>query len=791
MITSEQLDAIAKKYPNKDAYKMLAGLNLTLPQFISGNRGCMACQFYEHMVPVINPDYLTLPTSFEKSYGRYTDSYKVADADYTIIAVIPKYMNTSRFKYLYIVQNTLTKVYDVIEMSHYECLSEEQGYLRPYTEADNLVAGNIIKKGTTLYRSNNHDEYGNYRYGLNPNVAFISLAENEEDGMVISKSFYDRASFYNFNKTPITLNRNQVLLNWYGSDSIYKCFPDIGEEVKDGVLYAKRTINYSNAAAELTDNALRHIVSNDEICHGEGFVADIDVWINDRSEFEDSGNKNQILRYYSALVEYYTKVFNILDPIVNAKHKDQVQYTHKLRWIYEHARNYLDTNIQWLNNTNNFEFAYIEITTYVKKNIFNGYKITDRFGGKGVVSHIWPDEYMPRDEFGNVADIILSPPGTIARANPGQLYEQEYNFIAGEVSKRIGKLSTLEEKEALLLSFVTDSNEKEGQQLAKYLHSHSMKDKLQMFSDIEQDGIILVEEPFGGTIKLDNVEYLYNKYHITPGKVTMKREFRDNITGLPLNNAALKLTPQEDMTGLDISFIDPNSNGPLKAGVNPFDIKGTKDEYIEKQDGVVPVMTSDGKIEYHAFAHKYLEDMMSGKTFEQTMKADDSVKAEINDEGHLVRTYKSINPVVIGKKYYIVLKQNPDDKFSVRSLGTTNQVGVPNKPGRQNNLMSPYSKSAIRSGEMEQDNYYVRIDNEMVHRFIATHSTNPEMREKLATMLLTEDPMELHDLDISSEDIENDVPALEFHATLFSIGMEIRPIYEGEYDKSRLALETK
>jgi hypothetical protein len=143
-----------------------------------------------------------------------------------------------------------------------------------------------------------------------------------------------------------------------------------------------------------------------------------------------------------------------------------------------------------------------------------------------------------------------------------------------------------------------------------------------------------------------------------------------------------------------------------------------------------------------------------------------------------VREYKSQQPVVIGKKYIIVLKQNPDDKFSVRSLGSTNQVGIPNKPGKQINLMSPYSRSSIRNGEMENDNLFITNPPETVHRYMATHSTNPQMIEAMAVMLLTEDPMTFHDIPIKSEDIKDNAPALMLHSILFSIGIQIVPIYK-------------
>ena len=81
MVTKQQLEEINESFPNSEAYKTMAGLNLTLPQFLSGNRGVMTCQFLEHMVPLINPEINSVPTGFEKAYGKYTDSYLNSDSD--------------------------------------------------------------------------------------------------------------------------------------------------------------------------------------------------------------------------------------------------------------------------------------------------------------------------------------------------------------------------------------------------------------------------------------------------------------------------------------------------------------------------------------------------------------------------------------------------------------------------------------------------------------------------------------------------------------------------------------
>jgi hypothetical protein len=788
MITLEQLNKINEQYPNEKAYQILAGPNLTFPQFISGNRVNMVTTHLEHTIPLDNPESCNMSTGFEKSFGEYTDSYKKAEADFMVIAVITKNEIMGRFKYVYVVQNIKTKVYDIIEVSHYECLSESQGYLRPYTEADKYVVGEVIKKGTVLYKSNNHDEFENYRFGNNANCCYISLQEDEEDACIISESYAKKTTWHTFEKIPCTLQKNQMLLNIYGDEYSYRCFPDIGEKIRDGMLYAKRTINYANAAAELTDSALRSIVSDDEVCAAHGYVADIDIWVNDREEFIDSENKAQIYKYYTLQLEFYTKVHDILGSIVNAKKGEHVQYTHKLRALYEQARNYLDINIQWLNNNNAFEFAYIVITTYEEKRLDVGYKITDRHGGKCIISAVLPDWMMPRDIYGVIADIIFSPPGTTARANPGQLYETEYNFCSEVIRQRIHALPTTNEKLGLLIDYVTTVNNKEGTALHQYIRGLSEAGVQDFLRDVDKNGIYLVQPPFMNTIAIDNLAGVYHKFKIAPDLITVKQEFRNTVTGILLENTKVPLRKanisldkniERNIEYLDNTKIRDIQGKPIGM-VSPFDFKEGENS-ITPDYFIGPDFHGNKESYFITSKNGFMKSQENVSTTLRTTTQAASfapVKAFKNAEGFLVREYQSQRPVVTGKKYILVLKQNPDDKFSVRSLGSTNQVGIPNKPGKQTNLMSPYSKSSIRNGEMENDNFFIRIDHEYVHRYMATHSTNPEMIEAMAVMLATEDPLTFHDLPIRNEDIKNDAPALMFHATLFSIGVQIKPIYK-------------
>lgn len=64
-----------------------------------------------------------------------------------------------------------------------------------------------------------------------------------------------------------------------------------------------------------------------------------------------------------------------------------------------------------------------------------GDKLSGRFGDKGVIAKIVPDNEMPVDSKGVRFDLLVNPQGLISRANPNQMLE----FWLGKVAKATGK----------------------------------------------------------------------------------------------------------------------------------------------------------------------------------------------------------------------------------------------------------------------------------------------------------------------------------------------------------------
>jgi len=95
----------------------------------------------------------------------------------------------------------------------------------------------------------------------------------------------------------------------------------------------------------------------------------------------------------------------------------------------------------------------VKIRTYNKKPLVRGSKITGRYGSKGVIADILPDNEMPTNEYGEHAELILNPFGVIGRENIAQLYEQELNFMGDQVLRQTKSMDSVKEKFDHIMKF--------------------------------------------------------------------------------------------------------------------------------------------------------------------------------------------------------------------------------------------------------------------------------------------------------------------------------------------------
>ena len=57
-------------------------------------------------------------------------------------------------------------------------------------------------------------------------------------------------------------------------------------------------------------------------------------------------------------------------------------------------------------------------------------KLSGRYGNKGVIARVLPDDEMPRDKDGKPVEILMNPLGIPGRINPGQVMETAITKVA-------------------------------------------------------------------------------------------------------------------------------------------------------------------------------------------------------------------------------------------------------------------------------------------------------------------------------------------------------------------------
>ena len=794
-LNREQFNKLDEKYKGKEMENLLGIGGLTFIKYISGPRAYMFSNQIAQFIHVLHPEYPALSTGKENAFGNFSDGKIVAKNNYEILDKIPRFRRNPDFKYLLVLHNLDTDEYDVQEICHYEKLSNIYGYMKPYTKTDKKVIGDRIKKGEVIHKSNNHDDYGNYRYGVNAKVAMLAIAETQEDPVLICKEFADNLKFTLIKEVTIPLNCNDILINLFGDDDNYRCLPEMGEDITDrGILCAIRRMITNQAIFALSWESLKNFKQSDEIFEGKGKIIDIDININKLEEFNGAddpcNHRHQLKEIYDEQLAYHRNVVKSLGKYLNPRYG--LKTSALLQHVYRTSSNYInnenpDSTIEIKTRSSAgtiFEFACLTIKIAFESGLFEGCKLTDRFGTKGVIGKILPREYMPRDKFGNVADIVFNATSTVSRANPGQNIELELNYLNETIVRRLKDMSDLEEKGKLIIEFMTDCNEEQGKDISKKWRLMTKNGKAEFINSIEQTGYMLLQQPpLYGTINWERLAYLYRKYDVEISNIRWKIPYYN------IQNKSNRYKTKKEWKSIENhynycwDFDKSTDRGKITVEKALKQLK--KDKISLKEANDKPIYLFQGATPFKRVLENKEDDesmleklarsitIVKNKDEELTEKEFESYDTYVSvnkNDGAIVRDYRGAGPVIIANKYIMVLKQIAETGFSAVSLSSVNQMGMPIKIAKKE-IGYPYPDTPVAAGYMEITNTERIVEPDLVHRWISSHSTNPELKNQLIEMLLNKNPLQLHDLPIESNKIGDDVPALSLLAYMFSVGM--------------------
>lgn len=490
---------------------MLLGKGLNMPNNAgcSGGRKILFGTQREHVIPIVDPEVPFVQTGYEQQFGEWSSSVINAEDDCQVVAKLDKYPSIPNFNYYLILLNNRTNKLDIIHRVPYKHLSESYGYEIDNDFLDNLKIGDGIHKGTVIQKSKSYDVYQNRKDGINALTANISMGFTEEDGIVVRKAFADRMATTLIHTVSIIINDNDIPLNMFGdnSGSNYKVLPDIGEAIPAGILAATRRENKEESLFSQAYIRLSDIFMSDEKYTTEGVVVDIDIHSNNPDILETNP-------YYGQLNKYYRNDINFCMNLVNVVN-DLKQLGYGLSYDLDEMTYIAQQKIDKVQNIKDklFSNMIVDVTVIERKPLGIGDKVTDRYGGKGVVVAIWEDDAMPMISDGSIIDIIFNKSSTVNRLN-SQLFEISYNYITRYlISYMI--VNQLEDDECmeLIYRFFDITNPSLSQFTMSFYDNLKIDEKHIYVECIKQSyGIYQSYRPISECSSLDILDRLYKEF---------------------------------------------------------------------------------------------------------------------------------------------------------------------------------------------------------------------------------------------------------------------------------------
>jgi hypothetical protein len=485
-------------------------------------------------------------TGMENVIGKYEFSTSRRDQDMHILDIVPKF-RPATWKHgddmpcmTVICRGLKDGKIHYFDVERYTHLHDGFGYINDRPDIDLISAENDLPQEAVITRSPAW-KGNDYCMGVNANVVFMTHWAVTEDAVVISESLAKKCTNLDIRQEKLSLGVDDILLNIYGDNDMdeYKVIPDIGETVgPNGILAAIRTKNSTSYVSDMTPEALMTTEPlHDELIKAPpgSKILDIDVYINfahlNKIDENDSAY-SQLLRIFRDHQYYYDEIITKYRQYKEWGMEIDDAFNSLVLRAMEMTANpkFRKKGIKLCETREPIEFINVVITYAHERHISVGSKLTGREGGKGVISAILPDEYMPVDEDGYRADIIMAPQANVNRMNPSQLLEQFWNRCADQ-AVRIAKAQKMGWKQAYayFLDFVNEFRPAYATALDKYLLETDEKKK-QWVEQILETGVIRLLAAWTKGRPYSEYIRIAKKYGVKRTPVTYKT--KDPKTGI-------------------------------------------------------------------------------------------------------------------------------------------------------------------------------------------------------------------------------------------------------------------
>lgn len=519
VLLQQVLEEKQKQYEGDNS--ILGISSLTFPAYIDSSRTIMDVNHQLQRVVVEHTEFPYVFTNSENMFGHRSTYNVTAKADLDVWRIIPKFSKLDIPREvqpaIIIFYNRETEEYDLIYKQDVQNLPEKYGFQYDHHVLDELNEGDMLQKGTTLTRPTSYDKFDNYGFGQNVNFMYRLDMYTIEDAIVVSDRFAKSFISTEVELVRITLNENNFLGNLYGDDEEYKCFPDIGESIKNNKLAIWKMLNNSQILYDMKSTNMKKTMPADINFYNSGTIVDIDIFCNkDRLQIPNTKYNQQVLNYIDMDIEFHTKVYEATQELIDSgcKVSNAIKEWNKR---CKELLNKDEVDGYKIKDENNSVFSNIVIYFLVKRKVglSRGQKLVGRYGNKGVISQIRPTREMPHFGNGEVVDVIFDSLGVPNRLNIFQLYEQSVTAQARQVRDHIRTLDKIKEKEDIFFEFLRIYNEDQANRVWKdYKETcHTKKEKEEYFKYVEDYGIFVhIESFWHKKLMWDCVNEVYDKF---------------------------------------------------------------------------------------------------------------------------------------------------------------------------------------------------------------------------------------------------------------------------------------
>lgn len=690
----EDLDENIERIDHKEE---ILGKGLCQP-FVDCNSGSRKLMFSIHIeqsLPLINPEVPFVMTGYEQGFSDRSSSIIKADADYEVVGKISKFKDNPQHHYYLILRNMTNNRLNVIERKEYTYSTETYGYAYDTTVLDNLDISYEVPKGEMLRRSTAYDQAMNPANVVNLLSTYVATDVTMEDSMWISESAQKKLSSRLYKRITVNINDNDILLNLMGDPDHYKSFPMIGEEIKGGILCAVRRENGPESLFTQQVEMLRTILmSDDKYTPGDGTVIDLDIHCNNPEMLKQKYSNSQVLYCYNDHIRFITEFVETVDKLMgqySLTEKDLEFELGKMYYNFKEELNGAQFRSQKVYNGTILEFIVKEVNV---PSI--GDKLANRYGGKGVIAKILPDDQMPYLALTNEhVEVLINSSTCVNRENIGQFHELSLTHVGKCITDLI-KLGYFDTDEAFheIIKFLSFCSPKEAKELAESLNVLTAEDKDVFLQSILDSGnIIMSIEPMTESMSIDMLSELYDAFpYVTQrsmmspiegsdGKIRFVQARRPGVIGhLAMYRLQQYAQEKHSVTSLSSTNLR-NENSRNKAN-----------KYYKATHQATPI--NFGDMEMGDLGHLGFENVITllmihsvsphARRLVEKMFVDDPYLVDIKlDEDSSNRSAEILNTYLKAIGYKLVFEKTPKKKlkpFTIRPISRNPVGGQLTKP---------------------------------------------------------------------------------------------------------------